>query len=334
MAEHVKIKLVSSEIANLWKTYMFETINRCVLQHFMETVDDQDIKTLTQTKLEAKESRIQQLTAIFNQEGIPTPVGFTDRDVNVKAPRLFTDVFMAEYLYFMSAMGLEEYARAMSTSPRADIRQYFFDGLTFFADIQIKIMDLLLQKGIFTRAPFIPYPKQVEFVQKQSMLTGWLGERKPLHAMQINHLFLNIKRNALGKEMLTGFSQTCKFEDIQTYMVRGKEISTKLIKVFSDTLQEDDITPPTFGGIGVTDSKEAPFTDKLMLNLIMSLDAYGFSIYGLSLAESIRRDLYTKYSKIMAEIGAYGQDGMNLMIEHGYMEDPPKAADREKIAKG
>lgn len=333
MSEHTEIKLVSSELSSLWKFYTFETLNRCILQHFFATVEDNEIKNVIQIKLEAKESRINKITSIFTKEEIPTPVGFTDRDVNLKAPRLFTDVFMGEFIYYMSIVALEGYARAMSISPRQDVRQFFYESLTFFADIQNKIMNLLLEKGIFTRPPYVPYPQQVDFVKEQSFLTGWLGEKRPLHAMQITHLFLNLRRNALGKELLIGFSQTAQSEEVVRYMLRGKELTSNLIQTFNSILVTDDVTPPTFGGMGVTESKIAPFSDKLMLSLISFLDAYGLVTYGLSLSESTRRDLFAQYTKIISNIGAYGEDGINLMIKFGYFEQPPKTPDRDKLAK-
>lgn len=109
---------------------MFETLNRCMLLHFLATVEDKEIKNVIQTKLDAKENRIKQITSFFTKEGITTPVGFTDKDVNLKAPRLFTDVFMVEYIYYMSVVALEDYTRGTSISPRQDIRHFFYEGMT------------------------------------------------------------------------------------------------------------------------------------------------------------------------------------------------------------
>lgn len=333
MNNHTQINLVSSELSAIWKSYMFETLNRCVLQYFLATVEDTEIKQLIEEKLNEKEKRIQTVSSFFKQEGIPLPVGYTERDVDLNAPKLFNDILMAEYILFMAGIGSEHYLLGMQTSPRNDIRQYFKNNLTFFIEIQDKIIKVLLDKGIFTKTPFIPYPQQVDFVKDQSFLTGWLGDRRPLHAMQITHLFLNIKRNAVGKELLIGFSQTANSKEVREYMIRGKEITSKLIKIFSQTLEEDDITPTSFHGMAVTDSTAAPFSDKLMLSLIANTNSYAFSAYGLSLGESTRRDLFSKYTKIMTDIGKYGEDGINLLIKNGYLEEPPKTVDREKLSK-
>ncbi|WP_187370778.1 DUF3231 family protein [Bacillus timonensis] len=332
MTDHTNIKMTTAELGALWKMYMFETLNRCVLQHFLATVEDADIQKLIQTKLEAKEKRIEKLNSFYHQEGIPKPHGYTDLDVNLKAPRLFTDVLMAQYIYFMARAGVEQYELGMFTCPRSDIRNYCYESLLFFADIQNKIMDVLLQKGIFARAPFIPYPTKVDFVKEQSYLTGWFGERRPLHAIQITHLFLNITRNALGQELITGFSQTAKSDEIRNYLIRGKKVTVKLLDIFSSILKDDEVHVPAFGGLGVTESTEAPFSDKLMLSLINFLNHYAVSVYGLALSESTRRDLFVHYTKIIAQIGIYAEDGVNLMIKYGYMEEPPKTPDRGELA--
>ena len=42
-----------------------------------------------------------------------------------------------------------------------------------------------------------------------------------------------------------------------------------------------------------------------------------------------RKDLGGMYAKFLMDIGLYVEDGTNIMIDHGYMEQPPKAADRD-----
>lgn len=37
---------------------------------------------------------------------------------------------------------------------------------------------------------------------------------------------------------------------------------------------------------------------------------------------------------LTSELLRYGEDGANLMIENGWLEEPPKASDRRKLSKG
>jgi hypothetical protein len=62
------------------------------------------------------------------------------------------------------------------------------------------------------------------------------------------------------------------------------------------------------------------------------LIAIGMAYYGTSLSTSVRRDLSVQYSRLIQEVGKYSEDGANLMIENGWMEQPPQAADRDALA--
>jgi hypothetical protein len=46
-----------------------------------------------------------------------------------------------------------------------------------------------------------------------------------------------------------------------------------------------------------------------------------------------RRDLAAMFAKIMVEVGAYAEDGNNLLIDMGWLEQPPLALDRKQQIK-
>jgi hypothetical protein len=83
----------------------------------------------------------------------------------------------------------------------------------------------------------------------------------------------------------------------------------------------------------VTNSTVSPFSDKLMMFHIAGLIASGIAQYGISISVSPRRDIGVMYTRLMAEIAKYSEDGANIMINNGWMEEPPKAADRDELAK-
>lgn len=115
-------------------------------------------------------------------------------------------------------------------------------------------------------------------------------------------------------------------------MVRAKEIATKHIEVFHDFLNKSDVpTPMTWDG-EVTDSTVAPFSDKLMMFHVSAINAVGLADYGDALGTTVRLDLSTSYARLMAETGKFGEDGANIMIDNGWMEQPPQADDRKALA--
>nr|WP_279587130.1 DUF3231 family protein [Paenisporosarcina antarctica] len=83
-----------------------------------------------------------------------------------------------------------------------------------------------------------------------------------------------------------------------------------------------------------TRSKVSPFSDKLMMFHVAALNAAGIGYYGNSLGASPRRDLAAAYTRLIAEVGLYVEDGADMMISNGWMEKPPSSPDRKNLAKG
>lgn len=68
-----------------------------------------------------------------------------------------------------------------------------------------QVAEISLSKGLFIRPPYIPFFKEVDFIESNSFLAGFIGETRPLNALEITHLFCNIQANALGKALIMGF---------------------------------------------------------------------------------------------------------------------------------
>src|SRR5690606_2478535 len=144
---------------------------------------------------------------LFNAEGMATPVGFTEQDVNVKAPRLFSDPMILQYVTNLGILGMGAYSTVIASSARRDIREHFTACLQSSAELFNRCTNVLQEKGLYIRSPYIPYPKLSEYVEKQHFLAGWKGEQRPLTSTEISFLYLNLFRNSLGGAILTGFAQ-------------------------------------------------------------------------------------------------------------------------------
>jgi hypothetical protein len=44
-------------------------------------------------------------------------------------------------------------------------------------------------------------------------------------------------------------------------------------------------------------------------------------------------DIVPSFERLIAELLKYAEDGSNLLIKNGWMEEPPQADDHEAIAK-
>ncbi|MEK4159435.1 MULTISPECIES: DUF3231 family protein [Paenibacillus] len=253
-------------------------------------------------------------------------------DVNKEAPRLFTDDFYLFYIQNVGKMGMEFYTMSLSNCARLDICEYFTECLNESARLLNKATEIMLTKGTFIRAPFIPVSKKVEYVQKQSYIAGWFGHRRPLNAIEMSQIYFNLIQNQLGRTLLMGFSQVAKSKQVRDYMVRGRDIADKHVEIFGSLLSKEFLPSASAWDTMPTESTVTPFSDKLMMFQTATLNAIGIAHYGRALSLSPRRDLGANYVRLTAEISQFAEDGTNIMIENEWLEQPPQATDRDQLA--
>ena len=110
-------------------------------------VDDIETRSILQHTLDSSYQNIQLLKDIFIQSSLPIPDGFTDGDVYVEAPRLFTDEFYLFYLSTLSRVHMLNYTQILSNCARSDIREFFTKLTNESTDLYNKITDIRLSKG-------------------------------------------------------------------------------------------------------------------------------------------------------------------------------------------
>ncbi|GAB4074548.1 hypothetical protein GCM10028778_20510 [Barrientosiimonas marina] len=326
-------KLTSAEHSQLWIGYMQDSMSIRTLSYFLQTVEDPDIRPVIQQALDLSQAHIPKVAALFQSDNRPVPIGFSDQDVDLNAPRLFSDEFMLNNVKQTAQMGMQMYAQAIAHSARQDVRNYLSEALNESSRLYDQSLDVLLAKGIYVRAPYIDTPDQASFVNQESFMAGWFGEQRPLTALEIGNLYANIQRNSLGSHLLTGYAQTAHSKKVQDYLKRGRDIASKHVQTFTQTLQENDLPASAPWNDPVTDSTVAPFSEKLMMFQTLVTNSIGFAYYGTSASTSLRRDLPALYSRLMAEIGKYVNDGGELMIDHGWLEEPPRMIDHDELMK-
>jgi hypothetical protein len=101
---------------------------------------------------------------------------------------------------------------------------------------------------------------------------------------------------------------------------------------FNTILTKEDLSSPKTWVSEVTNSTVSPFSDKLMLYHIVTLVSSAVGYYGAGLSVSQRRDIAAEYTKFMAEVGLYAEDGCELLIKYGWLEQPPLADNRQTLA--
>lgn len=332
MEKHI-VGLTSTEIAGLWTTYLNDSMNVCISKYLLKTLQNDEIEPLLTTCLELSELHLEEIRNIFNEEKFPIPKGFTDEDINLSAPPLFFDLFPVSYVYGMSRMGLSNYGMITSTVAREDVRLFFSKCLNSNLNLYNRAVDLMLSKGIYDRPTMIPYPKSVEFIKKKELfLSKWLEIKRPLNVLEISDIFFNIERNYFALILLTAFIQVTKDKKIQQYYVKGKKLAQDQIQFFNNALIKDDLLGTIMVNNEVSTSTEAPFSEKLMLNLITMLNSSALTFMGHGLTSAQRIDLVAEYKNLIDEILSYGNDGFKILVDKEWLEEPPHAPNRKDLA--
>jgi spore coat protein CotF len=325
-------KLTSAEMGKLWVTYMGNSMSQYVLSYYLQHVEDQDIKKIVVHALNLTKSNVQEIKKIFIQENFPVPIGFTEEDVNLNAPRLFADEFYLHYLKYVGKAGLSIYSIAVPIMTRLDIRDFFINNLNSTVNLMNEVNNVLMAKGYLIKPPAIPTPAKVDFIKKQNYLNGFLGNVRPLSALEIAHFYSNIEDNVTSKALLVGFSQVATNEQIQEFFIRGKEITNKHIESCSQHLNKENLPAPPLLDHLVSTSTISPFSDKLMLAHKIDMFSMKIRAYGDGMSLNGRHDIGGMYTRFVKDVGLYVEDAANIMIDHGWMEQPPKAADRDHLA--
>lgn len=324
-------KLTSAEMGKLWATYMGNSMAKCILSYYLQHVEDKDIKALLENALKLSEEFLKITTEVFTKENFPIPTGFSQEDVNLDAPRLFQDEFYVHYLKYTAKAGGSLYSVGRPLVFREDVKEFFKYCLDSTMDLMEQIKEILMNKGLIDKPPLIPVPEKVEFAH-QDFLNGFFGHVRPLHGLEIAHLYDAIENNATSKALIMAFAQVVKDEKIRKLFERGKDITTENIENYSQKLHDEDLPSPSFLDDLVTASTFSPFSDKIMLYHKMDMFSMKFRTFGNAMAVNGRRDIGLVYINAFMKNADFVQDATKIMIEKGWFELAPRAADREKLA--
>ncbi|MGY4762916.1 DUF3231 family protein [Paenibacillus caseinilyticus] len=330
---HQKMSLTSAEIAALWTSYQNESMAVCVLSFFQAHAEDPDIRPIVDKSLKRAETNLKTVRSIMKEEEYVVPVGFTSEDVDVTKPKMFFDTFYLMYMRQMAKVGMLAFSGFLAMMVREDLLAFYKECLLAATELYELTTKVSTAKGTTIRPPFISVPTVVEFVENGSYLKGegLLRHKRPLNAIEISHLFTNIETNLLGSMLGIAFAQSAQSKEVKDYLMRGKDIAQKHLKIFGDHLIDSDVQAPMSWDTHVSNMTEPGFSDKLIMFHMTLLAAAGLGNYGASASATMRADIAADYLRLAAEISLFAKDGADLMIRRGWMEQPPQASDRRKL---
>lgn len=332
-AVHHNAPLTSSELAILWRSNGYYSMLEWFFKQFLNTLEDPDLRALIEDGISIIKTRIHQTAEILNAEGQPIPKGFGEEDMDVTAPKLYTDLFYHYYNLNMARIGILLGSRNLSHSSRKDVREYYLESIIASVRYYDRITEITQEKGIYIRPPVINTLKGGDIVKEQDFLSGFLGVRRPLLAEEVEHLYFGIENNRVGGALVEGFQQVARSEQVRAYMARGASIARKHVDLFGSALQKENISVPAHSGQMVTDSTIPPFSDRLIMQHVIALNGVGIGNYATAMVASLRHDLSVTYARLITEVANYGEDGINILIENGWFEEPPRMIDRRELAR-
>ncbi|NOU71869.1 DUF3231 family protein [Paenibacillus sp. LMG 31458] len=328
-----QLKLTSTEIGALWGQYVNETMVNQVNKYMLSIIEDTSIREIFADAIKISENQLQQVSTFILNDGFPLPIGFSEADTNPNIGRLFSDVFCLDYLYLMTIHGLNGHVYSLTTSVRRDLRDFFDSCLTDGKNMFQRTVDLLLEKGHFQRDPYFFPRANPEFIDSKKYLDGFWGDKRPLSAIEIGNISLNLKKSIMAKTLGIAFSQIAGSKEIRKFLTDAVQTSNDHIQLLSKKLKDDNLPVPMSWETEITESTDSPFSDKLIMYHTGFLFLTSQSYHGLGLAGSMRSDLILDYERIILKDLTVSKNWFDLMIKNKWLEQPPIAPNRKEIAK-
>lgn len=326
--------LTAAEVSALWLQYLGDSMAICIYKYFLNIVEDKEIKAILKFALQLAESHVMKITEFLKSANFQVPIGFKENDVNVNAPRLFSDQFLLFYSYIMTIHGLTAYSLAITNLERKDLQSYFFECMTSAKELFIKIVELAKNQPKFTSVPTIPSPDMPKFVDSTGFIDNLIGDKRPLISSEISTLFFNSMKTGFISSLSLAFSQVAVQEDVRHFMLKNVKLSRKDAQSFDSILQQDHLPIPEKWDNEITDSTVSPFSDKLIMFHAGFLVNAALTYYGASIGSSFRSDIILNYSKVFTHAMQAGALSYNIMVKHGWFEKQPEAIDRKSLAQG
>lgn len=325
------INLTASEVAFLWSTYIMDTKFKCMCGFTLKNMEDQDIRSIFELALNIENQHIKDIKETFDSIHHPIPYGFTEKDVNENAKKLFSDNYMLEFLGLYSAIGISNYGNSLPMIARKDVRDFLKQALYSAVELLDKITEVQIKKGIYIRPPYVPISEKVEFASKQSFLGSLIGDSRPLTCKSIAFIFNASKVNAIAEALFLGFSQAVNDERIRNFMSKCRNTITDHLESINSILEEEDLFAYKSLNHEVSSSQTNPFSDRFSLFCSLTTLSDILNCYSQEYISALRKDIFAKLTALSTEIVKLQKDGMDIMIDNGWFEEPPKNVDRKDL---
>ncbi|WP_117170288.1 DUF3231 family protein [Paraliobacillus sediminis] len=320
-----EMPLTAAELGYLWTGYSINEMSKWYLILFRAQAQDEEMKDLYTYALESANEILIERKRLLNNDGYPNAIGFSETDIDESAPTLFSDRFLLYYLHNGTRLGLEFHSRSLASATRVDIRKYHSNCVISTIQLHERVVDMLLNKGLYWRTPTLPAPTSPEYIQKSAYLNGWHGDNRPLNSMELANLYQIMDLLMIIETMCRGFTQTADSEEIAEIFQNGVTVAKKQYHALGELLEKDALPIAPSLSAEITDTKKSVLSDRIMVTHVAGLFGSLLSQYGFSLGAAMKHDLVTTYSAQFAKAGAFSEKITRLLIKKEWLEKVPGA---------
>lgn len=239
------------------------------------------------------------------------------------------------FLHMMCKIETGLFAFFSTMSYRSDVADFFHQITTEAQVTFMRSTQLLLDKGVLVRPPYMSMPKEVSYITDDHYLSGFslLRDARSLNSIESSLIHHAIETNLTGMQLMIGFAQVAQDQDAKEYFVKGMELSKEIETTLGEFLRREFIEPPASHAGKATASTIPPFSDKLMMFVTSLLTSFGLGSNALGSAFSLRSDIPVTLSRLALLIFDFARKSGAIMIKKGWMEAPPQIEDRRKLTK-
>lgn len=329
--EAENIRLTAAEISFLWNSYIMNSKSKYMLRYAAEKAQDKDIKSVLQWAVQLTEKSLEATEKVYKSANHPIPYAFKEEDVRLDADKLYSDRLMLRILKNFTSFGISHYSLAISKIARADVREIFNQGLLDSIALLNKMDEIAIEKGIFVRYPNMNIPKTIEFAQSHSIMGAFLGHNRPMSSMEVTWVFCSCLSAGVTEAVLTGLAQTAKTERVRDFMAKGRKLLKEHIETLNGLLIKEELAiPPTYI-TEVLNTTDSPFSEKIALYFAVAVITEILNYYSSTKIYSLRKDIFLAVTQLSTELVMYMKDGLDILIDNGWMEEMPKSIDREDL---
>lgn len=320
------LNLSAPEILTHWNNFLIESMTVQVTKYFLEKAEDKEVIKMLEFALQVAKRGTEGSASALEKENHPLPQGFYEDDINIKAPRVYSDHFVVLIKNKLAQDANVVLSMSLGASSNAGTREFFEKQLQDCSRITSMCLELIQKKGLY-HPVHIPMPENIEKVKSQSYIAGLFFHHRPINTAEIYQLVTNFHFTEILAMFFKSFSQfnLIKEKGLQQHFKRGTEMIDSQLQMIQSLLSENDLPQLPTWESELTDSTISPFSERLILFKTAILLSATASRYGVAQSTVMRKDIGVDFMRLMTEVLLYAEDSMDLMIQKGYFDQHPLA---------